>query len=75
MVLRNGGSVNYIEMPGQQLCVWDCAVVLARYLEKQAGSLKGKRVIELGCGVGLPGLVAYSLGAEVVHLTDRYNQL
>eukprot|EP00850_Spirogloea_muscicola_P017741 SM000155S01670 [mRNA] locus=s155:308468:309583:+ [translate_table: standard] len=51
--------------------VWDCALVLAHWLAAwPPGSLAGKRVVELGAGTGLPGLVAAALGAEVV-VTDR----
>lgn len=34
------------------------------------GYFKGKRVIELGCGIGVPGLAAAVLGAQEVVLTD-----
>lgn len=49
--------------------IWPSAVALARHL---AGlDLSGKRTIELGCGVGLPTVVALDRGAEVV-ATDHY---
>jgi predicted nicotinamide N-methyase len=53
--------------------VWDCALVLAHWLDTPSwsySSLSGKRVIELGAGTGLPGLVAAVLGADVI-LTDK----
>ncbi|RUS15253.1 hypothetical protein BC937DRAFT_92697 [Endogone sp. FLAS-F59071] len=51
--------------------VWDCGIILAKYLEKQVASLalKDRRVIELGAGKSLPGLAAAVLGARVT-LTD-----
>lgn len=59
------------ESPGQQLMLWDCAIVLARFLEKNPWHVIGKTVIELGCGIGLPGMVAAKLGGSHVMLTDR----
>lgn len=44
--------------------LWTGARALARSLA-EAGSLSGRRVLDLGCGLGLPGLVAAALGAEV----------
>lgn len=49
--------------------VWEAAVYLSEYLVKQSVEMKGKRVIELGAGAGLLGIVAAHLGA-VVTLTD-----
>ncbi|NXP53315.1 MET23 protein, partial [Heliornis fulica] len=46
--------------------VWPCAVVLAQYLWARRGSLPGKRVLEIGAGVSLPGVVAAKCGAEVI---------
>lgn len=45
--------------------LWESAVGLARHLAEHPELVAGKRVLELGAGVGLPGLVAQSLGAEV----------
>ncbi len=51
------------------LLLWDSAPVLADALAG-LGDLTGKRVLELGAGVGLAGLAARHLGAEVVQ-TDH----
>eukprot|EP00877_Chromochloris_zofingiensis_P008479 jgi/Chrzof1/3885/Cz13g12040.t1 len=54
--------------------VWDAGLVLANYLIKQAReghvSFTGKRVLELGAGTGIAGLVTAALGATVT-LTDK----
>mmetsp|Transcript_44525 Transcript_44525/g.71321 ORF Transcript_44525/g.71321 Transcript_44525/m.71321 type:complete len:176 (-) Transcript_44525:885-1412(-) len=55
----------------QQMIVWDCAVVLSRYIENNPELIAGKCVIELGCGIGLPGIVCGTLGASRVALTER----
>jgi predicted nicotinamide N-methyase len=46
--------------------VWPSARALSEHLA-QAGeiALSGKRVLEVGCGLALPGLVAAKLGAQV----------
>lgn len=43
--------------------IWPAAVALAEYLAGR--DLEGRRVLELGCGLGLPGLVAALKGAAV----------
>ena len=48
--------------------LWPAAIALAHELASRA--LASKRVLELGAGTGLPGIVAASLGARVVQ-TDR----
>ena len=47
------------------LLLWESAVGLARMLAARPEQVAGKRVLELGAGVGLPGLVAQSLSAQV----------
>ena len=54
--------------------VWDCAYDLVDYLVGEDSlSLVGCRILELGCGVGLPGILSLLLGAESVHFHD-YNR-
>ncbi len=49
--------------------IWPSGLVLARLLG-QTGSLDGVRMLELGCGLGFPSIVAASLGARVT-ATDQ----
>ncbi|CAK4077144.1 unnamed protein product [Aphanomyces euteiches] len=67
-------NVVFQEELGQQRRVWDCALVLSKFLTHSEyfppGFFQGKRVIELGCGIGVPGLSAARLGAKQVVLTD-----
>ena len=50
------------------IVLWPAAIALAHAIA--AHEVAGKRVLELGAGTGLPGIVAASLGARVVQ-TDR----
>eukprot|EP00978_Attheya_sp_CCMP212_P009236 scaffold21809_cov52-Attheya_sp.AAC.3 len=70
---------NNLEEDGTGLNVWDGAILLAKYLEARpnkvrtecnAIKVKGQRVLELGAGCGLVGIVAATLGAREVMLTD-----
>lgn len=49
--------------------LWPSSRALAGYLANLDPS--GKRTIELGCGIGLPGIVALDLGSDVT-ATDHY---
>ncbi|KAK1944541.1 Alpha-ketoglutarate-dependent dioxygenase alkB 7 [Phytophthora citrophthora] len=72
--LRGGKKIIFQEKQGQQAKVWDCALVLSKFLANDEffpnGFFENKRVIELGCGIGVPGLAAAALGAKEVTLTD-----
>ncbi|XP_026759675.1 protein N-lysine methyltransferase METTL21D-like [Galleria mellonella] len=64
----------YQKMEGDVNCVvWDASLVLAKYLEticqKKPDFLSGIKVLELGSGLGVVGLTAATLGAQVT-LTD-----
>ena len=52
------------------LALWPSAVALAHDVASRGSTLRGARVLELGAGTGLPGIVAASLGASVMQ-TDR----
>lgn len=52
------------------VALWPAAVALAHEVAARADALRGRRVLELGAGTGLPGIVAASLGACVTQ-TDR----
>ena len=46
--------------------LWPAAEALAGYLAQNPDTVNGKTVLELGCGSGLPSLVASYLGGEVL---------
>ncbi|XP_071968069.1 histone-arginine methyltransferase METTL23 isoform X1 [Engystomops pustulosus] len=46
--------------------VWPCAPVLAQYIWYHRASMTGKRLLEVGAGVSLPGIVAAKCGASVI---------
>ena len=67
-VQDQGRVLAYAESHAQApygLLLWESAVALARSLHRRPTLVANKQVLELGAGVGLPGLVARSLGAEV----------
>ena len=53
------------------LKIWECSIDLVEYLLESGMSFQDKRVLEIGCGAGLPGIYALLHGAEV-HFQD-YN--
>ncbi|KAK1429011.1 hypothetical protein QVD17_11210 [Tagetes erecta] len=54
--------------------LWDTSFELVNVLKHEIRdaqlSFRGKRVLELGCGYGLPGIFACLKGASVVHFQD-----
>ena len=52
------------------LYLWPSAPVLAWYLWLRQDDIKGKKVLELGSGTALPGLLCAKFGAEKVFLSD-----
>lgn len=48
------------------VALWPASIALAHELASRAGELRGRRILELGAGTGLPGIVAATFGAHVV---------
>ncbi len=49
--------------------LWASAIGLARFVIENRAFVQGKKILEIGCGIGLPGIAAGRCGAEVC-LTD-----
>ncbi len=77
-ILHNGAIISREDeqrfLGGEQpavpygIVLWPAAIALAHDVASRA--FAGRRVLELGAGTGLPGIVAASLGARVTQ-TDR----
>ena len=52
------------------VALWPSAIALAHEVGTREADFRGRRILELGSGTGLPGIVAASLGGQVVQ-TDR----
>jgi len=50
--------------------VWNAALFTADCIIRGKFTVKGESVLELGAGVGLPGILATLQGAEMVALSD-----
>ena len=50
--------------------LWPSAIAASEELARQPELVQGRRVVELGSGLGLPGVIAGLCGAESVLLTD-----
>ena len=53
------------------VALWPASIALAHDVASRAADFRGRTVLELGSGTGLPGIVAASLGGRVVQ-TDRH---
>src|SRR4051794_8766420 len=62
--LPDDGAVEWAPLVPYASVLWRSGVALAR--ELAGAPLGGRRVVELGCGLGLPSLVAARAGADVL---------
>jgi len=56
--------------PGIGVALWESGVALIRHLELSPTLVRGKRVLELGCGTGAVAIACAMLGAKHVVATD-----
>ena len=49
--------------------IWPASIALSQHIVSRSSFFKNKSVLEIGCGLGIPGIVAGKLGAQVT-LTD-----
>jgi len=61
---------SYGKLGGQ---IWYAAVAFGQYVALHASLFKGKKILELGAGLGLPGLVASKCGGHVTLSEFGYN--
>ena len=62
--LPDAGPVEWAPIAPYWSVLWRSGVALARELDE--ADLGGKRVVELGCGLGVPSIAAARAGAEVL---------
>ena len=64
------GAAGPSDLDALGLDIWPAAVTLCRYITDNPDVVTGKQVIELGAGVGLPGLFAAKVGAMRSIISD-----
>ncbi|KAL5545080.1 hypothetical protein UlMin_008864 [Ulmus minor] len=73
-IIGFGGSETITSKPEGYLKAWDSSIDLTNVLKHEIRdgqlSFRGKRVLELGCNYGLPGIFACLKGACTVHFQD-----
>jgi predicted nicotinamide N-methyase len=50
--------------------IWPSSIALSEYVLENQDDFAGKKILELGCGLGLTGIVASAIGGEVI-FTDN----
>lgn len=68
-------GVNEVDHVPYGFLLWESALLLAQQLVTSREQVRGKRVLELGAGVGLAGLMAHRLGATVWQTDHRADLL
>jgi predicted nicotinamide N-methyase len=66
----NDATVDELIDSGGGDSLWAEALALVAWLEAHPEEVRGKTVLELGCGLGLVSLAAVKLGASLVVATD-----
>ena len=64
--LPDAGAVEWAPVAPYWAVLWRSGVALARELACGGAPLRGRRVVELGCGLALPSIAAARAGASVL---------
>jgi predicted nicotinamide N-methyase len=56
------------------LLLWESGQALAEALVERSDEVAGRTILELGAGVGMPGIIARALGAAAVRQTDHSSE-
>ena len=64
--LPDAGAVEWAPVAPYWAVLWRSGVALARELEGGGAPLRGRRVVELGCGLAVPSIAAARAGASVL---------
>ncbi|XP_041070103.1 EEF1A lysine methyltransferase 3-like [Carcharodon carcharias] len=59
---------------GVSAFIWECGLGLCQYFQQERMDFSGKKIIELGSGTGIVGILAVLLGGQVT-LTDESHAL
>nr|XP_022318895.1 methyltransferase-like protein 23 [Crassostrea virginica] len=62
---RETVTVKEVLQPSYGLYVWPSAPVLAQYVWHHRDRVKGRRILELGSGTSLPGILAAKCGGDI----------
>lgn len=71
---ENKAVTGLLELLPYGTALWPASIALAHELAARGDALAGLNILELGAGVGLPGIVAASYGANVTQ-TDQYEMV
>lgn len=74
LVARAGGELDDAEvlrLTPYFATLWPAGRALAQWVGERPNQVRGRRIVELGCGLGLPSLVAARLGGHV-HACDNH---
>ena len=59
-----------VALPAHKVAVWESSLLMSEWIINNPHTVRGKTVMELGCGLGLPSIAAALSGAKSVLATD-----
>lgn len=71
LVARELGDAEVLRLTPYFATLWPAGRALAQWVGERPNIVRGRRIVEVGCGLGLPALVAARLGGHV-HACDAH---